>query len=137
MEKKKEIDDRQFAFRKQKSTIDAISKIVYRLRRKEKTAAIFFNIEKTYDKFNREKTFEQLENMKIQGRMKEFLRELISERWIKVRMGVSISQSKQTDMGIPQGGVLSVTIFLVANNGILEELGNGVDELLFADDLAI
>ena len=48
--------------------------------------------------------------MKIQGRMKEFLRELISERWIKVRMGVSISQSKQTDMGIPQGGVLSDTL---------------------------
>ena len=69
--------------------------------------------------------------------MKELIRELIDERWIKVRVGESISQSRQTDLGIPQGGVLSVTLFLVAINGILEELGNGVDGSLFADDLAI
>ena len=43
-----------------------------------------------------------------------------------------ISQSKQIDLGIPQGGVLSVTFFLMAIIGILE---NGVDESLFADDL--
>ena len=40
-------------------------------------------------------------------------------------------------MEIPQRGVLSVTFFLVAINGILGELGNGVDGSLFADDLAI
>ena len=33
--------------------------------------------------------------------------------------------------------MLSVTLFLVAINGILVELGNGVDRSLFADDLAI
>ena len=51
-----------------------------------------------------------------------------------MRVGGSISQSKQTDFGIPQGGVLSVTFFLVVVNDIL---GNGVDESLFADNLAI
>ena len=51
-----------------------------------------------------------------QGRMLRFIREMISERWIKVR-------------------VLSVT--LVAINGILGELGNEVDRSLFVDDLAI
>ena len=30
-------------------------------------------------------------------------------------------------MGIPQGGVLSVTLFLLEINGILGEMGNGVD----------
>ena len=54
-----------------------------------------------------------------------------------MRVGGSTSQSKQTDLGIPQGGVLSITFFLVAINGILEELGNGIDGSLFADDLAI
>ena len=60
-----------------------------------------------------------------------------AERWIKVKVGGSTSQNKQTDLGVPQGGVLSVTLFLVAINGILGELGNGVDGSLFADDLAI
>ena len=54
-----------------------------------------------------------------------------------MKVGGSISQSKQADLGIPQGGVLSVTLFLVAINGIVGELGNKVDALLFANDLAI
>ena len=66
----------------------------------------------------------------------EIIRELIDERWIKVRRGGAISQSKQTVMGIPQEGVLSLTLFLVVINGILEKLGNGVNGSLFADDLA-
>ena len=33
-----------------------------------------------------------------------------------------VRQSKQTDLGIPQRGVLSVTLILVAINGILAEL---------------
>ena len=41
---------------------------------------IFFDIEKAYDKVNRDKKLEQLENMGIQGRMLRFIRELIGER---------------------------------------------------------
>ena len=67
----KKIIDRQFGFRKQRSTIDTISKTTTKIlndfRRKEKTAAIFFNIEKAFEIFIRDKTLEQLENMGIQG----------------------------------------------------------------------
>ena len=69
--------------------------------------------------------------------MMEFIRELISERWIKVRVGGSILQSKKTDLEIPQEEKLSVTYFLVVINGILGELRNGVDGSFIADDLAI
>ena len=82
LEKEKKIDDRQFGFRKQRSTIDAISKITKILNgfgRKEITAAIFFDIKKAHNKVNTEKTLE-LENMGIKGRMLRFIRELIGER---------------------------------------------------------
>ena len=59
------------------------------------------------------------------GRMFRFIRELINERCIKVRVGGSILQCKQTDLGNPQGMVLSATLFLVAINGTLGELRNG------------
>ena len=48
LERERKIVDRQFGFRKQRSTIDAISKILDGNRRKKKTAAIFFDIEKIY-----------------------------------------------------------------------------------------
>ena len=54
-----------------------------------------------------------------------------------MKVGGSISQSKQTDLGIPQEGMLSVTLFLVTINGILGGLGNEIDGSLFADDLEI
>ena len=101
---------------------------------------IFFDIEKTYSKVNREKIYEQLENMRIQGRMMEFIRELIGKRWIKVRVGGSISQSKQTDLGIPQGGVLSILVLSTlpgGNQWYIGKFGNGVNGPLFANDLAI
>ena len=124
LEKENKIDTRQFGFRKQRNTMDAISKITTKIlegfRRKEKTAAIFFDIEKAYNKIDRENTFEQLETMGIQGRMMRTIRELIKERWIKVRIGGIISQSRKTDLGVPQGGVLSVRLFLVAINDILK-----------------
>ena len=62
LEKEKKIDDRQFGSRKQRKTIDPISKILNEFRRKERTAAIF-DIEKAYEKVNRDKILEQLEYM--------------------------------------------------------------------------
>ena len=75
--------------------------------------------------------------MEIQGKMKEFIRELIGERWIKERVGGYTSQSKQTDFEISQGGLPSVIFFLLEINGVLGELRNGVDGLLFACDLTV
>ena len=49
-------------------------------------AAIFLDIEKTYQKINKSKTFEQPENMGIQGQIIKFIKELIRERWIIVRL---------------------------------------------------
>ena len=94
------------------------------------------NIETAYDKINRNK-IKQLDNMGILGRRMEFIRELINNSWINVRVGGYISHNKQTNLGIPQGEVLSVNLFLLAINDIQGELLNKKDESLFADDLAI
>ena len=42
--------------------------------------------------------------------MMGFIRKLISNRWVKVRVGGSTPQNKQTDLGILQGEVLNVII---------------------------
>ena len=92
------MDDRQFGFKKQRiQRYFKKQKFLDGFRRREKTAAIY-EIKTAYDKINRIRTLEQLENMEIQGRMLRFFRELIGERWIKVRVWESISQSKQTDL---------------------------------------
>ena len=137
LEKESNINIRQFDFRKQRNTMENNNKDSGRLQKERKNSGNFFYIEKAYDKINRENTFEQLESMEISGRTMKTIKELIKERWIKVRANGYISQRRKTELGIPQGGVLSMTLFLVGINDILKKLGNGVDESLFADDLAI
>ena len=61
---------------------------------------------------------------------------MISKRWIKVKVE-GITSNRQTDLEIPLEGVLCITLFLVAINGILGELENKVDRSLFVDDLVI
>ena len=68
----------------------------------------------------------------------EFVKELVSDRCIKVKVSGYTLQNRQTDRpGNTTLGVLSVTLFLVAINGILGELGNKVNESLFAGYLAL
>ena len=99
-------------------------------RRKEKTAVIFFNIEKAWDKINRHKTFQQLKNMEIHRWKMEFIKELISES----ERNHFFEQTERS--GNPTGGVISVIHFLVSINDILEKLVNGVDGSFFADHLS-
>ena len=56
---------------------------------------------------------------------------------MKVRVGSSISCAYLQEEGIPQGSVLSPTLFNVAINGLLEQVPVGVHGLAFADDYAV
>ena len=69
----------------------------------------------------------KLVNMGIQERMME----LIYKRWFKVRRRGFTLQNKQKDLEVVQEGILSMTLYLVAINVILGELGNEVDGSFF------
>ena len=117
---KAKIFDWQFSFKKQKSTINLISKITYKVF----DSNHLFWIKKGYARINFYKTLKQLECMKILYWLIDFLNALMSEKCFNVRIGSTTSQIRQTDLGVPQRWVLSVTLFVVAINDILSKLGN-------------
>ena len=59
------------------------------------------------------------------------------DRTIKVKTGRVYSGVKHTTVGVPQGGVLSATLFNIVINRILEDIPSGVKGSLYADDLVI
>ena len=65
------------------------------------------------------------------------LKDFLSERFLKVRVGSYISSAYIQEEGIPQGSVLSPTLFNVAINGLLNQVPVGVHGLAFADDYAV
>ena len=75
--------------------------------------------------------------MGVNGRMLKFIHNYLNERTIKVKIGNTSSRSHTTTAGVPQGGVLSATCFIVAINSILDSLPTGTKGSLYADDLVI
>ena len=68
--------------------------------------------------------------------MVKFIHSFLSDRLIKVRVGNTLSHPFMQEEGVPQGSVLSVTLFSVAINNILKEVAPPVKCYLFVDDLA-
>ena len=60
-----------------------------------------------------------------------------SDRSFKVCLGSTFSDSHPQEMGVPQGSILSVTLFSVKINSIAQCLKPGVDCSLYVDDFQI
>ena len=69
--------------------------------------------------------------------MSLFIQNILSERKFQVRVGTSLSDFYDQEMGVPQGSILSVTLFIVKINSITSCIRNGVDKSLFVDDFGV
>ena len=131
----------QFGFRKNRSTLDPLLQLSNQIQQgfasKCQTIGVFFDLEKAYDTTWRYGIVKQLYKMGICGNMIRFIQSFLSNRYLKVKVGNSISSPFLQEEGVPQGSVLSVTLFAVAINSILEEVSPPVKGSLFVDDLAV
>ena len=134
------IHKNQYGFRKNRSTIDPLntitSTIMKGFSRGETTSAIFFDIEKAYDTVDRQSTIDQLLAIHIKGKMLKYIHSFLTKRDIQVKINNTMS-NKIPKSGIPQGSILSVTLFLFTINSVLENLPAMVQGTLYADDLVI
>ena len=75
--------------------------------------------------------------MYLRGRLLLFIKNFLSERKIRVRVGTSLSDFYGQEMGVPQGSILSVTLLVVKINSITSCIKNGVDKSLFVDEFGV
>ena len=131
----------QYGFRKARSTIDPLTKLqteIYRsFKNKYHTIAIFFDIQKAYDTTWRYHILKTIHQAGIKGNMAFFIQNFLCNRTFKVKIGSTISDPFPQEQGVPQGSVLSVTLFGVAINGIVGGIPPDIQRSLFVDDLAI
>ena len=141
LEGSKKLSSHQYGFRQGRTTIDPIAALTTDILNGYKdgktTTAVFFDFEKAFDTISRNTIVNNLYQMGVHGRMLNFIFNYLRERSIKVRIGNTLSRSRTTLSGIPQGGVLSATCFLIAINSILDTLPRNIKGSLYADDLVI
>ena len=66
-----------------------------------------------------------------------FISNFLKDREFQVRLGNTVSDPHDQEQGVPQGSILSVTLFNIKINNITKCLNTGTDCSLFVDDFLI
>ena len=141
LRKRKVLSPYQFGSQTERSSLDSLSHVENYVKRgferKQVTVAIFFDIQKAYDTTWRHLILKNLYNNGFRGHLPHFIKNFIYERTFQTRIENVLSDTYQLENGVPQGSVLSGTLFALAINDIASQLPNGVQHNLYVDDFAI
>ena len=131
----------QCGFRSKRSTVDHLVRLETFVReafiKKEHLTAVFFDLEKAYDTTWKYGIMRDLSDFGLKGRLPHFIDNFLSNRNFKVRVGTTLSDLQGQEEGVPQGSILSVTLFSIKINNIVKALNPGVDCSLYVDDFLI
>ena len=84
----------------------------------------FFNLEKAYDTTRKNGILKDLHNFVLKGHLLNFIQNFLSNRHFNVRLGSTISDNFDQDMGVPQVHILSVTLFSLKIKSLATVLKN-------------
>jgi hypothetical protein len=96
--------------------------------------ALFFDLEKAYDTTWRHGILLDLFNIGLRGRLPTFISNFLHNRGFNVRVGSTVSDQFVYEAGVPQGSILSATLFALKINGIVNCLRPGIKASLYVDD---
>lgn len=131
----------QSGFRKQRSTNDHLVRLKTLIREafvnKQHLVSIFFDLEKAYDTTWKYGILKDQNHAGLKGRLLLFISGFLNDKHFKVRLGSTFSEDHQQEQGVPQGSILSVTLFGLKINNIASARTPGIDCSLYVDDFLI
>ena len=131
----------QTGYRKHRNTEDQLALIAQEIenafQERKKVVAVFFDMTKAFDKVWREGLLLKVLQCGVSGRMYRWIRCFLHDRSARVKLDGHMSDSVKMREGVPQGGVISPTLFLLYINNITTVLPRHVSNTLHADDLAV
>ena len=130
----------QAGFRKNRSANDQLVRFESLLRdafiNKDHVVSIFFDLEKAYDTAWKHGVKDMHESG-LQGHLPVFVENFMRDREFNVRIGTTMPDNFIQEMGIPQGSIISPTLFNLKINSITKCLLQNVEPSLYVDDFLI
>lgn len=138
---KKLITEAQSGFIKGKSPIDNLISLETEIHeiflKNQYLMTVFFDLAKAYDTCWRYLIIEELHKSGMRGNLPNLIVDFLSDRKFHVKVCGKTSRQFSQDMGVPQGSVLSVTLFLVAINTINKVVNHFLTYSLYVDDIRV
>ena len=123
------------------SAVDALIRIESAVRtsfrRGEILVAVFLDISQAFDSLWHGGLMMKLQWMGLEGNQPHFIQQFLLARRISVRQGSTVSDPYAVVNGVPQGAVISPTLFIIMINDLMVKVGEGIQCSLYADDCAI
>ena len=114
------INPNQAGFRNKRECLEQVARIEAEVRNLKGdnygVLAAFLDIEKAFDTACRPLILKLLKQHQILGQLYNYIRAFLSGRSFQVKVGSDLSESKTISNGVPQGAVLSPTLFLLTLN---------------------
>ena len=121
----------QCGFRRNRGTIDHLIRFETFIReafiKKEHAVCVFFDLESAYDTTWKYGIMKDLHEFGIRGKLAYFISAFMDDRQFRVRVGSTKSDLHDQEMGVPQGSILSVTLFGIKINNIIKSINPGVE----------
>ena len=143
LEEKEIINRCQSGFQGKRQTHDHLSRIVHAVQQSSDmnriTGACLLDLEKAYDLLWREGCLEEINNCGISGNMYNYILNFLIDRTFQVKINNTLSETFTQQNGVPQGAVISPTLFNILINGVakLEKKYPHISLAMYADDSAI
>lgn len=135
------LSERQFGFRRGKSTEDATSLLVNLVasytEHKENCIAVFLDLAKAFDTVSVGLLLKKMESNGIRGVPHDWFRSYLCGRSQYVKIGPDSSSYLPIDFGVPQGSILGPTLFILYINDIVNLSLKNAEIITYADDTAI
>ena len=132
------ISNIQSGFREQRSTTDQLVRLETWIREglanRDHVVAIFFDLEKAYDTTWKHGILLDLFQAGLRGHLPTFISKFLENRFFRVRIGSTLSDQYYQETGVPQGSILSVTLFNLKINSITHCVRDGTESSLYVDD---
>ena len=128
-------------FHSERSTNDNLVRLETFIRdafvKKEHVVAVFFDLEKAHDTTWKYGILRDLHEFGVKGRLVNFVESFLANRSIQLRVGSTLSDTFGLSQGVPQGSILSTTLFNIKINSIMNCLDPKTDGSLYVDDFCM